>query len=214
MRTGGDVAPPSGFAAFCKRIPGECARGGAEPSVDPIAAKATDGQTTAAIAGDARRASAARTTKFDTDTAASRPEPRMALSTARWKELQEVNSEINEAIKPLTDMEAFGRNEYWTMPLTLEGVSVGDCEDYALEKRRILIERGWPEGSLLLAAALAPGYGRHAILVVSTDRGDYVLDNLYDEVKPWYSTGYYWQTRQDQRDPLRWVSISNLRATR
>jgi len=212
MRVGAATSPPSGFAAFCKRTPGECTSRTVALVEDPIGFLATDQRFTSAIAADAKLISAELKPAVDVRPAPRRNDQRMALTGARWAELQEISREINAAIRPVTDQEAFGRQEYWTMPLTLEGLSVGDCEDFALEKRRALMERGWPEGSLLLAAAIAPGYGRHAILVVATDRGDYVLDNLSDEVKPWAATGYYWQTRQDQHDPLRWVTISNLRA--
>jgi predicted transglutaminase-like cysteine proteinase len=203
MRIGGDGAPPSGFVAFCERIPAECAPRG---SAHPIRSEAVDHQATATIS-----------------TAVSRAEPsieaipvflphssRVRLSPARWVELQDVNLAFNQAIIALPDEAAFGRREYWTLPLSLEGVAVGDCEDFALEKRRALIARGWPEDGLLLAALVAPGYGRHAVLVVVTDEGDYVLDNLHDEVRAWSSTGYDWQVRQDATNPLRWVTLSNM----
>lgn len=208
MRIAGKMSPPSGFVAFCKRVPAECATHTAGYG---RSAGSDDDAATGAVE---RRRGYGRARHLRTETATPPSELRATLDTGRWTELQDVNRRINREIKPLTDSEAFGRYEYWTLPLSMDGVAVGDCEDYALEKRRELISRGWPESSLLLAAAMAPGYGRHAILVVVTDQGDYVLDNLNDDVKPWFSTGYTWQTRQDQRNPLRWVSVLNFRMTK
>jgi predicted transglutaminase-like cysteine proteinase len=212
MRTGQEGAAPSGFVAFCERAPAECSPHGKSLVGDASTTQPTDKAATAAIG--LRAADRLNMRQTGTATAQRSNDARMILTAERWKELQEINLEFNQAITPLTDLEAFGRNEYWTMPLSMHGVPVGDCEDFALEKRHALIERGWPEGALLLAALMAPGYGRHAVLVVVTDRGDYVLDNLNDEVKPWFATGYHWQTRQDPQDPTRWVTISNLKTPR
>jgi len=47
----------------------------------------------------------------------------------------------------------------------------------------------------------------HAVLTVKTDRGDFVLDNLTDEVRPWTDTGYQFYKRQAQDDPNVWLSL-------
>jgi predicted transglutaminase-like cysteine proteinase len=49
----------------------------------------------------------------------------------------------------------------------------------------------------------------HAILTVKTNRGDFVLDNLTDEIRPWDATGYLFVKRQSQEDPNVWVAIEN-----
>ena len=41
----------------------------------------------------------------------------------------------------------------------------------------------------------------HAVLTVKTDHGDFVLDNLSDEIRPWSATGYQFFKRQAQDDP-------------
>ncbi len=43
----------------------------------------------------------------------------------------------------------------------------------------------------------------HAVLTVKTDHGDFVLDNLSDEIRPWTATGYQFYKRQAQDDPER-----------
>jgi predicted transglutaminase-like cysteine proteinase len=47
----------------------------------------------------------------------------------------------------------------------------------------------------------------HAILTVKTNRGEFILDNLTDEVKPWDRTGYRFIKRQSQSDDMTWVQI-------
>jgi len=49
----------------------------------------------------------------------------------------------------------------------------------------------------------------HAILTVKTDRGEFVLDNLSNEIRPWDATGYRFVKRQSQEDPNLWVSIGD-----
>lgn len=214
MRTGDETTPPSGFVAFCRRVPTECAPHGLHDLDEAVASIAVDATEMVAISAKSEQTHVLPTARHGRDALPNRLMDRITLTAARWVELQTVNIAINRAIKPLTDLEAFGRYEYWTMPLAMEKARVGDCEDFALEKRRALIERGWSERTLRLATLIAPTYGRHAVLVIVTDKGDYVLDNLNEEVKPWTETNYDWQSRQDPDDPLRWVTISNLRFDR
>lgn len=47
----------------------------------------------------------------------------------------------------------------------------------------------------------------HAILTVRTDRGDFVLDNLNDEIKLWNATDYRFLKRQSSNHTGRWVSL-------
>jgi predicted transglutaminase-like cysteine proteinase len=45
------------------------------------------------------------------------------------------------------------------------------------------------------------------VLTVKTDRGDFVLDNLSDEIRAWIATGYQFYKRQAQDDPNVWLSL-------
>ena len=47
----------------------------------------------------------------------------------------------------------------------------------------------------------------HAVLLVATDQGEYVLDNLSPWAMPWRQVGYQWLKRQAPGQPLTWVSI-------
>jgi len=48
----------------------------------------------------------------------------------------------------------------------------------------------------------------HAILTVKTDKGDFILDNLVNNIRSWDATGYYFLKRQSQQDPNIWVSVN------
>ena len=51
----------------------------------------------------------------------------------------------------------------------------GDCEDLVLQKRRLLVQAGWPISSLLITVARQANGDGHAVLTVLTDRGDVIL---------------------------------------
>lgn len=121
------------------------------------------------------------------------------LTPARWRQLNDINVAINKKIKPETDIEQYRLVEYWTYT-----DQAGDCEDYALDKQRALEAAGWPEDALLLATARNEHGEMHAVLIASTDRGDFVLDNAQNFVTPWADMPYRWVARQDKTTPLAW----------
>lgn len=127
---------------------------------------------------------------------------RVQLTSARFAELEKINTSVNDAVAPVTDLDLYGKVEVWTYP-----VDEGDCEDYVLLKRRILIERGWPESTLLITVVRDENNEGHAVLTVSTDRGDYVLDNKQQAVVAWADTPYTFVKRQSARNPLVWTSL-------
>jgi predicted transglutaminase-like cysteine proteinase len=136
-----------------------------------------------------------------------RPGPRFAdrvqLTSAKFRELAEVNETVNDAVAPVTDLELYGKVEMWTYP---QG-GKGDCEDYVLLKRRTLMQRGWPESTLLITVVRDENNEGHAVLTVRTDEGDFVLDNKRREVLQWAATSYTFIKRQSERNPLVWISL-------
>jgi predicted transglutaminase-like cysteine proteinase len=127
---------------------------------------------------------------------------RIQLTAAKFRELDKVNRSVNDAIAPVTDMELYGKVEVWTYP-----VKKGDCEDYVLLKRRILIEHGWPESTLLITVVRDENNEGHAVLTVRTDRGDFVLDNKQRDIRAWADTPYTYVKQQSARNPLVWISL-------
>lgn len=110
--------------------------------------------------------------------------------------LQETNASVNGSLQFSPDPENSGLEEYWDYPKR----GVGDCEDFVLEKRRLLVEAGLPSASLTCGIAfhevqLYP----HAILFAETTAGTFVLDNLHDEVMCWDALPYFY-TRRERAD--------------
>ncbi|MCV3239274.1 transglutaminase-like cysteine peptidase [Mesorhizobium sp. ZC-5] len=119
-----------------------------------------------------------------------------------WRQLASVNLSVNDSIKPMNDFDIYGKDEVWAYP---DGF--GDCEDYVLEKRRILMNSGISLSNLLITVVRKPDGEGHAVLTVRTDKGDFVLDNLAAAVKLWDETGYRYLKRQASDHTGRWVSI-------
>ena len=130
-----------------------------------------------------------------------------ALTPKAWKDLVSVNTQVNETIKPLTDLEHWGVVERWSYP----DDGYGDCEDYVLLKRRMLIQSGWPREALLVTVVRDKNEESHAVLTVTTDKGDYVLDNQNEHILLWSKTGYRFVKRQSRSNPNVWVSLGNQR---
>lgn len=121
-----------------------------------------------------------------------------------WKVVSEINAEVNSSIEPVTDMELYGRDEVWAYPTT-----AGDCEDFALLKRKMLMQRGFSPADLLMTVVRKPDGEGHAVLTLRTSEGDFVLDNLEPDVKLWSDTHYRFLKRQASFDTGRWVTIEN-----
>ena len=131
----------------------------------------------------------------------------VVLTPKAWKDLVRVNRWVNETIKPVTDLEQWGVVEKWSYPDT----GKGDCEDYVLLKRRMLMQAGWPREALLITVVRDKKGDGHAVLTVKTDKGDFILDNQAEHVLLWSDTGYRFVKRQSQSDPNVWVALGDPR---
>jgi len=121
-----------------------------------------------------------------------------------WDVVREVNAAVNFSVMPKTDLELYGREEVWSYPDV-----AGDCEDYVLLKRHMLIERGFSAADLLITVVRKPDGEGHAVLTLRTADGDFVLDNLEDGIKLWTETPYRYLKRQASSNSGRWVTIEN-----
>jgi predicted transglutaminase-like cysteine proteinase len=127
----------------------------------------------------------------------------VVLTPAAMKDLEKINRTVNASITSETDEEHWGVVDRWDYPMD----GKGDCEDFALVKRKMLLARGYPRQALLMTVVKDHGGEGHAILTIKTTKGDYALDNLSDKVARWDETGYRFVKRQSQEDPNRWVSL-------
>jgi predicted transglutaminase-like cysteine proteinase len=130
-----------------------------------------------------------------------------AVTTRSWRELVRINKLVNDTVKPMTDLEHFGVIEKWSYPTD----GYGDCEDYVLLKRRMLMDAGWPRSALLITVVRDQKGDGHAVLTVSTDKGDFILDNQNPTIRLWSETPYRFVKRQSQNDPNVWVSLGDPR---
>ncbi len=129
-------------------------------------------------------------------------EQRFHASRERLAELDAVNRTVNHEIEPVTDIELYGQTDYWTIP-----AARGDCEDYALMKRKRLMALGWPASALLMTVVRDEKGEGHAVLTARTLQGDFILDNKTDEIKVWHRTRYDFVMRQSYLNPRIWMSL-------
>jgi predicted transglutaminase-like cysteine proteinase len=129
------------------------------------------------------------------------------LTRKLWAQIVEVNNLVNTMVIPRTDREIWGVEERWSYPVN----GTGDCEDYVLEKRRLLMKAGMPAGNLLITVVRQPNGEGHAVLTARTSLGDFVLDNLEPRVLAWHETRYEFLKQQSERHSGAWVSIEDDR---
>jgi predicted transglutaminase-like cysteine proteinase len=200
---GARETPPEGLLDFCSRQPNECGQ-----TVQTWPARPeTDGLMRIGLGPDLTDMPVVTPPKVKL----VRPIRGFAATATDIETVNRVNRQINRAMVGVTDQAAFGRNEFWTMPLTAPEVRsvrskpLADCEDFALEKRRALMAAGIPESAIYLAVAVSPRTSLHAVVIVATDRGDLVLDNLNDWLLGYQETGYTWVKRQSTTSLFDWT---------
>src|SRR5215218_363072 len=128
----------------------------------------------------------------------------LTLTPEVWHLLKRTNKRVNVAIRPKTDREHWGVEDRWNYP----DDGYGDCEDFQLLKRSLLIEAGLPRRALRMAVVADKEGNGHAVLMVRSDRGDFVLDNSTDAVLAWNETGYRFIKREGS-DDLAWVALGD-----
>lgn len=145
------------------------------------------------------------------DAAAVIPAPvveRVALpmNDAVWKQVRAVNRQVNRAIRHQADQKTYGAEDRWIVPEN--GRGRGDCEDYVLTKRRALIAGGVPATALSIALVRTAWGEDHAVLLIATDEGDFVLDNLSPWISRWDQVDYEWLRRQAPGRVFDWVDMA------
>ena len=127
------------------------------------------------------------------------------LTPAVWRMLNLVNRHVNRTIVPISNLDHWGTLlDHWDYPKD----GKGDCKIYALWKRKLLMNAGLPRQALLMTIVRDLNGEGHTILTVKTDRGEFILDNLRDDIRGWDETGYHFLKRQSQENPNIWVGIA------
>jgi predicted transglutaminase-like cysteine proteinase len=127
---------------------------------------------------------------------------RLAMEPGRWNLLHQVNTYVNGKVVPVSDQDLYGEPEHWAYP-----TDAGDCEDYLLLKKRYLEGLGFPSEALLITVVLDEKNEGHAVLTVTTDGGDFILDNRRNEILRWSDAHYTFLKRQSPHDPRQWVAL-------
>lgn len=185
MLTGEPVSAPTGYSEMCAAGSPEC------------------------LSAPRVLVSVNRTTSSSSDVVRSdSEEDSPTLSTTRWALLTKVNRLVNSRIRAVSDDAVHGVPELWTNPLANTSSrkrAAGDCEDFALAKRDLLLGAGWPPEAMFIAVGYHVELGPHAVLVVRTNRGDFVLDSRTPWIEPWNQTPYIWVKRQVAANSGQWV---------
>ena len=129
----------------------------------------------------------------------------VALTTERRRQLAEINAQVNRAIAPKSYRNDTSFDTWRIAP------PQGDCNDYAVTKRHELLALGWPSRALLLSEVVTPWGEHHLVLLVRTAGGNFVLDNLQAQVRPWTRTNYQWVRVQLPSEPSLWSTIRDPR---
>lgn len=217
MPIGASANAPLGFLDFCRRSPADCASAG--ETVTQVGARASSlywagvfgaEAGPASTAPDWRRVFPPRTLLTATDWLPSSAEPAkdsvppaIAMTRKDWRTLSRLNRRVNRAIRQGSDARIYGQGDFWVAP-SGSGAR-GDCEDYVLAKRRALLEAGYPAAALSIALVETRWGESHAVLLVATDAGEFVLDNLTARISPWNRAGYSWRERQAPGSIFNWV---------
>jgi len=131
----------------------------------------------------------------------------ITLTRDNWALINEINRAVNGEIIARTDMELYGTPDHWTFPDS----GYGDCEDYQLLKRKRLADAGLSRRAMRMTVVIDEQGEGHAVLMVRTDRGDFILDNVTDEVVSWHETPYVYVSRESQHATA-WTSLGHTSA--
>jgi predicted transglutaminase-like cysteine proteinase len=132
-------------------------------------------------------------------------EPDMiALDQQIWDTIVQINEKVNGTILSVADQDHWGVVDRWDYP----DDGLGDCEDIQLLKRKLLVETGLPRRALRMAVVIDDQGVGHAVLIVRTDHGEFILDNKRDAVLAWQGTGYHYVKREGDESAA-WVWLGN-----
>ena len=115
---------------------------------------------------------------------------------------ERINSDVNASVQYKTDLEQYSKPEHW-----VEANAFGDCEDYALLKRQVLLKNGFARKDLHLALCWDETNTYHCVLLCNTNKGWFVLDNRHSLPMIPKQCGYAWDKALDEVDG-KWYVLS------
>src|SRR6478735_887399 len=125
--------------------------------------------------------------RYPTECAVDPKEPAViSLSAAVWKTLGSINAQVNASVKPMSDRDHWGVEDRWDFAED----GYGDCEDYQIIKRTLLVQAGLPRRAMRMTVVIDEEGEGHAVLMIRTDGGDLILDNKTNAILSWNETPY------------------------
>lgn len=104
-------------------------------------------------------------------------------SPDKTKQVQMVNSWVNQNIVLGDDQAVYRRADYWAPASETLRRGIGDCEDFAIAKMDMLAALGVARADMrLIIARDLVRNADHAVLVVKLDGGSVMLDNVTDRL--------------------------------
>lgn len=128
----------------------------------------------------------------------------IVLNAKRWDELLRVNAAVNRAIVPQRNTGGLAAEKWLIAP------KAGECHDYAVTKRHELIALGWPARHLLLSEVVTSSGEHHLVLVIRSNEGDLVADNLRPDIRSWSEAPYQWVRIQTPDNPTFWSQLVSV----
>jgi predicted transglutaminase-like cysteine proteinase len=208
--------PPQGYLVFCGRHSDQCGRAGAylavamSPGDDTVHPASTSSSISSpkfewqGVFASAAALKGARMASLGSVASTSVATYFPAMTAEFWRQLETTNRIVNAGVRSVSDVAHYGVADFWELPFQ-GGGNAGDCEDYVLQKRQMLLARGVPMAALSIALVKTSWGEEHAVLLVRSAQGDYVLDNLTPWIKPWTAVSYNWIKWQSGDNPEVWV---------
>jgi len=125
----------------------------------------------------------------------------MPMTNNTLQIIEAVNHHVNRSISPRRDLDHWGKIDQWDLPTDGEG----DCEDYQLLKRKLLVEAGLPRRAMRMPVIDETGQG-HAVLTIRTADGDLILDNRVDAVLRVHEVAYEFIKRESSH-AVEWLFL-------
>jgi len=122
--------------------------------------------------------------------------------TNSYSVAERINSDVNASVTYKTDLAQYGTPEHWCLP-----TDFGDCEDYALLKRQLLLNSGFERKDLHIACCWDETGAYHCVLLCRTDNGWFVLDNRHPLPMIPKQCKYAWDKALDEVDG-KWYVLS------
>lgn len=105
----------------------------------------------------------------------------LKLTKQLWKTILDVQREGNKIIWQ-DDFVTWKKADFWEFPKEIGKKKYEDCDGITLWKMDALLKKGVDKDYLTMVVCYTEEKEGHAILCVTTDEGDYFLDNRFGSV--------------------------------